>query len=48
MSKYDTLWQWIADNGTDNLKLTYSEIEDVAGLSVDHSFLTYKKSFQPM
>ena len=43
MSKYDTLWNWIKDNGTDNFKLTYAEIEKIAGLPIDHSFLTYKK-----
>lgn len=43
MSKYDALWNWIKENGTDNFKLTYVEIEQIAGLPIDHSFLTYKK-----
>ena len=43
MSKYDCLWKWIKENGTDSFKLTYAEIEKIAGLSIDHSFLTYKK-----
>ncbi len=43
MSKYDSLWQWIKANGTDSFKLTYAEIEKIAGLPIDHSFLTYKK-----
>ncbi len=43
MSKYDTLWNWIAENGTDSFKLSYEEIEKIAGLPIDHSFLTYKK-----
>jgi len=43
MSKYDALWKWIEENGTDNFKLTYEEIEKVAGLPLDHSFLNYKK-----
>ncbi len=43
MSKYDALWNWIKENGTDNFKLTYAEIEKLAGLPIDHSFLTYKK-----
>jgi len=43
MSKYDTLWNWIKENGTDSFQLTYAEIEKIAGLPLDHSFLTYKK-----
>ncbi|MGN0459571.1 MAG: hypothetical protein ACI4HL_01515 [Ruminococcus sp.] len=43
MSKYDPLWKYINETGTDSLKLTYGEIEEIAGLPIDHSFLTYKK-----
>lgn len=43
MSKYDPLWNWIKENGTDSFKLTYAEIEKIAGLPINHSFLTYKK-----
>lgn len=43
MSKYDPLWKWIAQNKTDNFKLTYAQIEEIAGLPIDHSFLTFKK-----
>ena len=43
MSKYDSLWNWIKENGTDNFKLTYSEIEEILGFPIDHSFLKYKK-----
>ena len=43
MSKYEPLWKWIHDNGTDNFKLTYAEIEEIAGVPIDHSFLKYKK-----
>lgn len=43
MSKYEPLWKWIALNGTDSFKLTYDEIEKIAGVPIDHSFLTYKK-----
>lgn len=46
MSKYDPLWNWIKENGTDSFKLTYAEIEKIAGLPIDHSFLTYKKELQ--
>lgn len=43
MSKYDPLWKWINKNKTDDFKLTYAEIENIAGVSIDHSFLTFKK-----
>ena len=43
MSKYDALWAWIRENGTDSFQLTFSEIEKSAGLPIDHSFLTCKK-----
>lgn len=43
MSKYDPLWKWIQNNGDDRFSLTYAEIEKIAGLPIDHSFLTYKK-----
>ena len=43
MSKYDPLWSWIQVHGTDSFKLTYAEIEQIAGVPLDHSFLTYKK-----
>lgn len=43
MSKYAPLWKWIQENGTDSFKLTYAGIEKIAGLPIDHSFLTYKK-----
>ncbi len=43
MSKYDSLWKWIQKNCDDKFSLTYAEIEMIAGLPIDHSFLTYKK-----
>ena len=43
MSKYDSLWKWIQKNGDDKFSFTYAEIEKIAGLPIDHSFLTYKK-----
>ena len=43
MSKYDKLWRWISENGEDSFKLTYEQIQDIAGVPVDHSFLRYKK-----
>lgn len=43
MSKYEKLWSWIEAHGTDSFALTYQEIEQIAGLPLDHSFLRYKK-----
>jgi len=43
MSKYDALWKYVSEEGKDSFKLSYAEIENVAGVSIDHSFLTYKK-----
>ena len=42
MSKYDPLWTWIKDNGTDSFLLTFDEIEKIAGIPIDHSFLSFK------
>ena len=43
MSKYDALWAWIRENGTDSFNLTFAEIEQIVGVSIDHSFLASKK-----
>ena len=43
MSKYNALWEWIRENGTDSFKLTFDEIGQIAGVPIDHSFLAYKK-----
>ncbi len=43
MSKYEPLWKWIEENGTDRFTLSFEEIERIAGHPVDHSFLRYKK-----
>lgn len=44
MDKYSTLWAWVKADGSDCLKLTFDEIEKIAGLPIDHSFLKYKKN----
>ncbi|MCQ2531359.1 MAG: hypothetical protein MJ093_01470 [Saccharofermentans sp.] len=43
MSKYNNLWLYIAESGLDKTILSYEDIEKIAGVPVDHSFLTYKK-----
>lgn len=43
MSKYQKLWQWINQNGSESIQLRFSDIEDILGFQIDHSFLTFKK-----
>ena len=43
MSKYEPLWKWIQNKGTDSFQLTYAEIENILGFPIDHSFLKFKK-----
>ena len=43
MSKYEPLWNWIRENGADSFRLAFDEIEKIAGLPIDHSFLAYKR-----
>lgn len=43
MSKYDALWEYVKENGSKSFKLTFGEIREIAGVPIDHSFLTYKK-----
>ncbi len=43
MSKYNVLWEYIQKRGESSIKLTFEEIENIAGISIDHSFLRYKK-----
>ena len=43
MSKYDSLWEYVQKNGGESFKLTFEEIQEIAGIPIDHSFLKYKK-----
>lgn len=43
MSKYDALWEYIHKSGKPKFTLTFEEIEKIAGVPIDHSFLKYKK-----
>ena len=43
MSKYNQLWQAIADSGKDQLTITFDQVEQLGGVPLDHSFLQYKK-----
>lgn len=43
MSKYNALWEYVGNSGDSTLKLTFEEIQKIAGIPIDHSFLKYKK-----
>lgn len=43
MSKYEKLCNWIVINDLDKFKPPYTQIEEIAGVKIDHSFLKYKK-----
>ena len=43
MSKYNKLWEYIEICGKEQLILTFEEINSIAGVPLDHSFLKYKK-----
>ncbi len=43
MSKYERLWNFISADGRESVVLSFEEIEEIAGVPMDHSFLRYKK-----
>lgn len=43
MSKYERLWRYLGEQTEPSLTLTFDEIEAIAGIPIDHSFLRYKK-----
>ena len=43
MSKYDALWAYVQKAGSPTLKLTFGQIQEIAGIPIDHSFLKHKK-----
>jgi hypothetical protein len=43
MNKYAALWQYVQKDGRASFKLTFSEIQAIAGIPIDHSFLNFKK-----
>ncbi len=43
MSKYNSLWEYVKSNGSQSFQLTFEEIQNIAGIPIDHSFLKYKK-----
>ena len=43
MSNYNALWEYVQKTGKESFRLTFEEIQDIAGIPIDHSFLKYKK-----
>ena len=46
MSKYEPLWEYLKFQKKDNYTLSYSEIKNILGFDIDHSFLSYKKELK--
>ena len=46
MSKYDALWAHVRGQSGDELTLSFDEIEQIAGVAVDHSLLRYKRELE--
>jgi hypothetical protein len=36
-------WEYIQNRGCESFQLTFEEIQEIAGIPIDHSFLKYKK-----
>ena len=43
MSKYKPLWEYVKNKNDESLKLSFDEIQNIALVPIDHSFLTLKK-----
>ena len=43
MSKYAALWEYVCRSGGEDLCLTFSQIQEIAGTPLDHSFLQAKR-----
>ena len=43
MSKYGALWKYVSEKNEDKFTISFEDINNISGFSIDHSFLTYKK-----
>ena len=43
MSKYDAVWTYVQKDESPTLRLTFAQIQEIAGVPIDHSFLRYKR-----
>ena len=48
MSKFDPVWDYVSRSGEATLTMTFDQVEAIAGVPIDHSFLTYKKELLPL
>lgn len=46
MSKYEKLWEYVKNDGRTSFKLTFDEVNKIAGVPIDHSFLRFKKELR--
>lgn len=46
MSKFNPLWEYIKNNKSSDFQLSFDQIQEITGLPIDHSFLTYKKELK--
>ena len=47
MSKFDALWDYVEAQDGGTLTLTFEEVERIAGIPIDHSFLPFKQELLP-
>ena len=43
MSKYDPIWKYLKEKNQDRCQLSYEEMKEILGFTIDHSFLSSKK-----
>ncbi len=43
--KYNPLWEYVQKTDKKSFPLTIEQIQNIAGIPIDHSFLRYKKEF---
>ena len=43
MSKYNALWEYVQKSRKKSFLLNFEEIQKIAGVQIDHSFVKYKK-----
>lgn len=46
MTKFNPLCEYINNNKDSDFQLSFDQIQEIAGLPIDHSFLTYKKELK--
>ena len=46
MDKYSKLWEFFIGKNDEEIKLSFEEIQNIAWVEIDHSFLIYKKNLE--